>query len=836
MVLSSSVNGVSSRPNNSALTDALTEQKYYDEGCNTRVTNDVLNELIEQFTNSMALLGVTNLPNDPLALRKCFEVIKTQQDTNIADISTNATNIATNTTNITVNKDDIEENRTAAAFNKCISYAHKNPKNDMEIGVNLEGLTFGENPEDDFFVEGPEVVDYYISRGIKFFRVGFRWERLQPVLFGDFDVTHLGVIQTLFDYIISQGGRVIADLHNYAERIVDDVKYQIGSAEVPYATLDDFWIKFSEFYGNNNNVDYCIMNEPRTLVGAPTLEASAWASAMQSLVLNLRDNNVGNKLQISGIFLSNAYGWFAFGNAEALKDLYDPADNFVMEAHSYSDVNSDGGGDLSVSDISDGVRNIKLFTEWCRLHGFKAHLGESALSHSDEKSRLAWWRTTKYMEENSDVWESTTIWGGGGNWNMNIGYAHSLYAKTGNQNFPNDPINMQKVSAYIAKDDNPHDLRIYADFSKDIYHGVYDSYDMLSISRSSKGVAIKKDGTFETFLDNEFRITDLGLLIEEQRTNLIKSVNFDYDGGSVLYDVTVEHNYPAPDGSNNAIQLVDNANDARHHLRIVENLNLNENYVFSVFCKYIDFPLVHVYLGSPSTGNTPFGFTNRTRENGGFDWIRGVARMSDASNPGIERLGFGFAPDDNPDLDWATEAYAGTGSKIGFFHPQLENADFPTSPIVGYDDGSVREADDLTFTKSSLNILTAQSFTILFHLHMMPDFAVICEVLKLDGVSVLQREIDGSYSTSLGGGLQTGVPVNGVKQGTAGQRVALSVNRSSNLVILHLEGEVAVFSDLVAVGTATTATLGYVNGFVKIIGIEDEALDQTALEALVNDY
>lgn len=833
MVLSSSVNGVSSRPANSALTDALTEQKYYDEGCATGVTKDVLNELIEQFTNSMALLGVVNLPNDPLALRKCFEVIKTQQDTNIANIVTNVTNIANNAMDIAANEDNIEINRTAAAFNKCISYAHTNPKNDMEIGVNLEGLTFGTGATD-FFEETEEVVDYYISRGIKYFRVGFQWERIQPTLNADLDVTHLGVIQTLFDYILSQGGRVIADLHNYAERIVGGVKYQVGSAEVPYSALDDFWIKFSEFYGNNNNVDYCIMNEPRTLSGAPTLEASDWADAMQNLVINLRDNNVGNKLQISGIFLSNAYAWFSQNNNKAFENFYDPANNFVLEVHSYDDVGRDGGGVLSVDDISDGVRNIKLFTDWCRKYGFKAHLGESGISHSDEKSRLAWWRKTQYMEENKDVWESTSIWGGGRAWSMP--YENSLYAKTGNQNFPDDPINMQKVSAYLSKLDNPHNMRIYADFSQGTYHGIYDHYDMMSISRPSKGVAIKKDGNLETFLDNEFRITDLGLLVEEKRTNLIKSVNFDYDGGSVLYDVTIEHNYPAPDGSNNAILLVDNANDARHHMRIVEDLILNENYVFSVFCKYIDFDLAHVYLGNPSSGNDIVNFKTPSAEDGGFNWVRGVARMADASNVSIERLGFGFAPDTSPDLDWATEAYAGTGSKIGFFHPQLENADFPTSPIVGYDDGSVREADTLAFTKSALNILTTQNFTILFELLYMPDFAVICEVLKLDDVSILQRETDGSYSTSLGGGLQTGAPVNGRNQATAGQRVALSVNRSTNLVILHLEGEVTVSSDVAAVGTATTASLGLLNGFVKIIGIEDEAFNQTALEALVNDY
>lgn len=64
----------------------------------------------------------------------------------------------------------------------------------------------------------------------------------------------------------------------------------------------------------------------------------------------------------------------------------------------------------------------------------------------------------------------------------------------------------------------PLGSKVYADFSKSKYcGGVLNS--LFSITRASSGVAFTKAGLLITFGNNQFRITDQGLLIEEARTD-----------------------------------------------------------------------------------------------------------------------------------------------------------------------------------------------------------------------------------------------------------------------------------------------------------------------------
>src|ERR1700693_266997 len=71
-------------------------------------------------------------------------------------------------------------------------------------GINLSGGEF--NPErnpaiygKDYIYPSPDELDYYASKGFAVVRLPFRWERLQPSLFGELDRTELGRIKAFID-------------------------------------------------------------------------------------------------------------------------------------------------------------------------------------------------------------------------------------------------------------------------------------------------------------------------------------------------------------------------------------------------------------------------------------------------------------------------------------------------------------------------------------------------------------------------------------------------------------------------------------------------------------
>lgn len=303
----------------------------------------------------------------------------------------------------------------------------------LELGVNLESLGFSHDtvpaklnhhyfriPESDF--------DFYLAHNIKLFRIPIIWERLQPELYGDLDITYLSYLNHSISYALARGGRVIIDLHNYAKRTMNGKKYTIGDKGLPAAALTDFWLRLGRIYANNDKIAFCIMNEPLVK------PAQKWANMMQDLTLKMREAKINNELQISGIAFTGAWNWHSSGNAAAYENFHDPINNFLFEVHQYNDLDKDGSAmgmrkNIHAPNIFEGVKNLTKFTQWARHHKFKAHLGEMATTSNDLTSMTAYKNAILFMKSNSDVWVSHTAWGGGSSWGKN--YPFRIQATNG---------------------------------------------------------------------------------------------------------------------------------------------------------------------------------------------------------------------------------------------------------------------------------------------------------------------------------------------------------------------------------------------------------------------
>lgn len=118
--------------------------------------------------------------------------------------------------------------------------------------------------------------------------------------------------------------------------------------------------------------------------------------------------------------------------------------------------------------------------------------------------------------------------------------------------------------------------------------------DVLSISRASDGCAKKADGTLEYFTSNQLRITDLGLLIEDSRTNeCLDSQDFVGTGNWIVFNYNaLDNQTTAPDGTTTGGKITatvnagGNVNSGSFHTNnYTWSLSANEKFVASAFLK-----------------------------------------------------------------------------------------------------------------------------------------------------------------------------------------------------------------------------------------------------------
>lgn len=276
------------------------------------------------------------------------------------------------------------------------------------VGVNLSGAEYNPKraparPHVDYVYPGAGDLEYFLARGLTTIRLPFRWERLQPALYGELDKAELARIDAVVTETVARGGAVILDPHNYA-RYGDAV---IGSAELPDEAFADFWRRLAAHYANDR-VLFGLMNEPHDL------PLKQWFGAAQAAIDAIRAAGARNLILVPGGSWTGAHSWFSrwegTTNAEEFAKLSDPADNLAVEVHQYFDGNFSGtGGKCRSAEV--GVEKIAPVTAWLRTHGYRGFLGEFGTS-SDPLCLKALDATLAHLAEN-EVWLGWTYWAGG---------------------------------------------------------------------------------------------------------------------------------------------------------------------------------------------------------------------------------------------------------------------------------------------------------------------------------------------------------------------------------------------------------------------------------------
>lgn len=291
-------------------------------------------------------------------------------------------------------------------------------------GVNLAGAEFGSALPGafgkDYTFPTRTEVDYYLARGMNTFRVGFKWERLQPAARSAFDGAYFERLDAIVSYAVSKSANVILNPHNFARYYGETV----GSSKVPNADFADLWRRLAEKYSGSPKVLFNLVNEPHDM------STEQWVGAANAAIAAIRSAGANNLVIVPGNGWTGAHSWnstyYGTPNSTAMLKITDPKDNIVFEVHQYMDGDSSGGSGSCVS-TTIGRERLQSFVKWLRDNGKKGFLGEFA-GGDNGTCNTAVKNMLDYVHASSDVIVGWTWWAGGPWWGE---YKFTLHPKNG---------------------------------------------------------------------------------------------------------------------------------------------------------------------------------------------------------------------------------------------------------------------------------------------------------------------------------------------------------------------------------------------------------------------
>ena len=272
------------------------------------------------------------------------------------------------------------------------------------IGVNLAGAEF-EMIGGRWKWPHLENLNYYLSLGVKVFRIPFKWNRLQPDIAKPLEPAALEGLDRLVGRAVGEGAVVLLDMHDYGRR--DKIVIGDGTSAATLESYAAFWGELAQRYGKNSLVWYGLMNEPHDQDPILNLNTQNAACA------EIRRRGATGTVLFSGIAWTGAHSWTKTSNGTVMLQAFDPADNYGFDMHQYLDKGFGGSNPIATEGI--GKRILKSATDWATQHRKRIFIGEFATGRTEASLRELR-DLLDVMMAHPDIFLGATYWAGGGVW------------------------------------------------------------------------------------------------------------------------------------------------------------------------------------------------------------------------------------------------------------------------------------------------------------------------------------------------------------------------------------------------------------------------------------
>ncbi|RGN51220.1 MULTISPECIES: glycoside hydrolase family 5 protein [unclassified Bacteroides] len=300
---------------------------------------------------------------------------------------------------------------------------NKPEKKIVYFGVNLSGAEFGGiYPGIDGTHYGyptEKDLDYFKAKGLYLIRFPFRWERIQPAMNGELNTTELEKMKLFVKAAEERNMQILLDMHNFGRYCIycdgkDSKNNQyaiIGNSRCTIENLCDVWIKLAKEFKDYKNIwGYDIMNEPNAM-----LKTTPWFNIAQACIDAIRTVDTKTTIVVSGDEFSSAKRWKEV--SDNLKDLIDPSNNLIFQAHVYFDHDTSGNYakdyDEDGANIQTGVARLRPFVEWLQENNKRGFVGEYGVPDKDGRWLDILDAALKYLQDNG---VNGTYWSAGPRW------------------------------------------------------------------------------------------------------------------------------------------------------------------------------------------------------------------------------------------------------------------------------------------------------------------------------------------------------------------------------------------------------------------------------------
>ena len=358
------------------------------------------------------------------------------------------------------------------------------------LGVNLASACGGVKHgvlNTNYFYPTMSDLYYFKSVGCRLFRFPFAWERVQHELGGELD-TELDVAE--MEKVVAECERlgiyVMLDMHNYCRRLVNGTTYKFGQNDSILSAdhFADVWKKLAGVFSKYTNIyGYDIMNEPYGLT------PGVWKKYAQAAINAIREVDITTPIVIEGESYASSSSWKTTG-AKLSKQLTDPSNNIIWEAHCYFDADKSGhylkgSYDEEVTTANQHINRIKPFVEWLTENKCKGILGEFGVPRNDARWLTMLDEVCSYLKENH---VDGTYWVGGN------GYSSDVVSVEPLKDFTQERAQMRVLKKYFNGDNEKIStgIEIVTPVNKEVKHN--DALYNLAGQRvmpGTKGILIK---------------------------------------------------------------------------------------------------------------------------------------------------------------------------------------------------------------------------------------------------------------------------------------------------------------------------------------------------------
>lgn len=285
----------------------------------------------------------------------------------------------------------------------------------LPYGINLCGGEFGEN-----YLPGTYNVhykypsftdiDYFADKGFKLLDIPFKWERIQKKPGGDIDAVELDIIEELVSYCEQKNIKVILSMHNFGRYNWAGTEYIIGTKTVPRQFFNEVWKQLANRFRKHTNIyAYDIMSEPHHM------GEFNWFETAQQAINAIRKADGFTPVIVAGNNYADIEHWLE--QSDELKNLTDPANKIIFDAHCYFDFDYSGRYRLPYDqnrvNENIGIKRAKPFIDWLKVNKKKGFIGEYGVPYDDARWLKALDVFLQYLNDNGingNYWAAGPMW------------------------------------------------------------------------------------------------------------------------------------------------------------------------------------------------------------------------------------------------------------------------------------------------------------------------------------------------------------------------------------------------------------------------------------------